>query len=110
MPKLQTLKRETVGEIYGTIDYRIELSCGHRTRVARDQLRGPERVWCYQCPDDAEHAKTSAIAPLRNVLELINDPDDRYVVRLECGHWLPSKTMYKDRLPKRRRCPGCLTS
>lgn len=108
MPKLQTLKRDTVREIYGTIDCTIELSCGHRKRVARDQLEGPGRVWCYQCPDDAEHAKASPKGPLRKVLDLINDPKDGTLERLECGHWIPSKTIYKDRLPKSRRCPRCL--
>lgn len=107
--KLQNIKRDTLRQIFGTVDYTAELSCGHRIRVTKKQIHRPGRVQCHLCPDDAEHAKTPPKGPLKAILRgPYNDPDEGYVVHLACGHLVPSKTMHAERLPKRMRCVRCL--
>jgi len=105
--KLQALKRETVRQIYGSTDYTIELTCGHRIQIRKEQLQGPSRVRCHMCLDDSEHAK----APTRGVrqkVELHYRNREGYMERLACGHHVESKTAYADRVPKHRFCRECL--
>lgn len=106
MAKLQGLKRDTVQPVYGTVDYTIELTCGHRKRATKKQLEGPERIVRNACPDDAEHAKPSLMGPLQKVLDHYQDRDG-YMEHLACGHHIASRTMHRDRVPERRRCPKC---
>lgn len=107
--KLQNIKRDTLRQIVGTVDYTVELSCGHPIRITKKQLHRPGRVQCHLCPDDAVHAKTPPKGPLKAILQgPYNDPREGPILYLECGHSVPSKTMYAERLPKRMRCAKCL--
>ncbi|NOU33850.1 MAG: hypothetical protein HOO96_38645 [Polyangiaceae bacterium] len=85
MGKLQTLKRDTVRQIIGTIDYSAKLSCDHPTRITKEQLQRPGRIWCNLCDDDAEHAKASPKGPRQDVVRHYQDKEG-YWEDLACGH------------------------